>query len=123
MVTNRKRGEGITSIKTSKKKRGERMNSNRKKIHVMMKPVVAMKICGPIALGDQTITSKCLRAHKDYKERFTGQELQDKLREHLYKDIQRLIIKRIGVRRRETEHLTRYWDKQYNKVAPRFHSV
>lgn len=95
------------------------MNKERKRKHVQMEPVVTMKVCGPIALGDQSITSKCMKAMKDFKARYEGKQLEDKLREHLYKDIERLIVIRRAEKRREMEQLTRHWNKEMSKVAPR----
>lgn len=95
------------------------MNSERKKKHLLTEPVVAMKVCGSVALGDQKITSKCLKAFKYFKQRHTGKTLETELRDHLYKDIERLIVTRRGSKQREMQSLTQYWDKQMNLVKPR----
>lgn len=102
----------------AKKRRGNRMNPIRKKEHVKMEPIVAMKVCGPISLGDQNIVSKCLKAVKFFKEQYTGQKLQKELRGHLYKDIERLLIARKSEKEREYLRKMRHLNAEMNKVAP-----
>lgn len=102
-----------------KPKRGNRMNKSRKAKHMKLEPVIAMKMCGPIALGDQRITSKCLDAMKEYKYRYEGKELEDQLRVHLYKDIERLLITRRAQKEREYKKQSDHIQKQLEKVVPR----
>ena len=97
--------------------RGHRMDKNRKKKHVTMEPVVAMKVCGSISLGDQNITSKCIKAFQLFKDRYKStKQLQDALRQHLYKDIERLIVTRKGAKEREFQKLTRHLNAKMNEV-------
>ena len=106
-------------MKPKKEKRGQRMNSERKRELVKTAPVVAMKVCGPISLGSQLITSKCLKAVKNFKERYKGKELEEELRIHLYKDIQRELVTRRAKRERRYLMETQYIEKEMNKAAPR----
>jgi hypothetical protein len=106
--------------KEKKPPRGERMDPERKKKIEKTEPIKAMKICGPIALGDQNIVSKCLLAIQVFKEQHTGEkELEKALRHHLYKDIERLLIVRRANKEREYAQQSRRLQKELNKVTPR----
>ena len=80
-----------------------------------MQPVVAMKVCGKLALGDQKITSKCLKAFKHFQKRYALPELEHELRSHLYKDIQRLLTIRLAQVQRTKQTL----DRQLKIVQPK----
>mgnify|MGYP006092662539 CR=1 FL=1 len=95
------------------------MSTNRKKNLEKTEPIQAMKICGPISLGDQKITSKCLLAVRAFKERYTDEKLKEALRHHLYKDIERLLVVRKATKAAEYAQQTRYLQKEMNKVTPR----
>jgi hypothetical protein len=97
-----------------------KMNKLRKEKHLLTDQVIAMKVCAPITLGDPKITSKCLKAMKYFKQRYNGEELKDELRIHLYKDIQKLITRRMAAKDREIIKLRKYWNEQLNKIKPRF---
>lgn len=99
--------------------RGERMNPERKRTIEKTEPVKAMKICGPISLGNQKITSKCLLAIQVFKERDQSeQELKKALRHHLHKDIERLLVARRANKEREFAQQARRIEKELNKVTP-----
>ena len=106
-------------MEPKREKRGQRMNPERKKMLVKTAPVVAMKICGPISQGSQLIASKCLKAVQFFKERYTGKELENELRNHLYKDIERVLYKRRAKREREYTEQTQCLNREINKVTPR----
>ncbi len=109
----------VTKEKRGKRgKRGKRMDPTRKKTHIKMEPIVAMTICGPIARGDQNITSKCLTAVKFFKEKYTGKKLQDELRNYLYKDIERLLVARRAKKEKDYERATRHLNAEMYKVTP-----
>tara|TARA_Y100000389_G_C17276504_1_gene420693 strand:+ start:414 stop:710 length:297 start_codon:yes stop_codon:yes gene_type:complete len=95
------------------------MNTARKRTLLKTAPIKAMKICGPISLGDQEITSKCLLAIQAFKERYTGENLKEALRHHLYKDIERLLVVRKATKAAEYAQQTRQLQKEMNKVTPR----
>ena len=105
--------------KDKKPPRGKRMNISRKENLEKTAPVQAMKVCGPISLGDQKITSKCLLAVPNFKERYTGEKLKEELRNHLYKDIERLLVIRKANKDREYAEQTRHLKREMNKVTPR----
>uniref|UniRef100_A0A6C0IZW0 Uncharacterized protein n=1 Tax=viral metagenome TaxID=1070528 RepID=A0A6C0IZW0_9ZZZZ len=99
--------------------RGARMDAERKRKLEKKEPIQAMKICGPIALGDQKIASKCLLAIQVFKERYQSeQELKKALRHHLYQDIKRLLVVRRVNKEREFAQQARRLEKELNKVAP-----
>lgn len=106
-------------MEQKKEKRGQRMNPVRKREIEKTAPIKAMKVCGSISLGDQSITSKCLKAVQIFKERYTGEKLKEELRNHLYKDIERLLINRRAKHERDYAEQTRHLNREMNKVTPR----
>jgi|APSaa5957512535_1039671.scaffolds.fasta_scaffold269004_2 hypothetical protein len=99
--------------------RGQRMNVKRRENLEKTAPIQAMKVCGPISLGNKKITSKCLFAIQTIKERYQSQqELIKALRHHLHKDIERLLIARRLNKQREFAKETKQIEKQLNKVIP-----
>ena len=104
--------------KEKKPPRGERMNPERKKKIEKTEPIKAMKICGPIAIGDQNILSKCFSALPGFKKNFTGEQLKKELRHYLYKDIERLLVVRRANKEREYARQTQRIQKELNKVTP-----
>ena len=99
--------------------RGERMDPERKRKLQKTQPIQAMKICGPISLGDQKITSKCLFAIRVFKERYQNEkELKKALTHHLYQDIKRLLVVRKANKEREFAQQAMRIEKELNKVTP-----
>jgi len=104
--------------KKGKKKRGQRMNENRKKRLMNTPPIRAMEVCGPLTYGDQKLTSKCLLAVQLFREMYTGKKLTEALRHHLHKDIERILVVKRAKKQEEYKKKMRRMQNELNKVTP-----
>lgn len=87
----------------------------KKKILEGTEPVKAMKICGPITLGNQKITKKCLSAVGTFKaEHKEDEKIKEALRHYLYKDIEYRLV----VRKATLDAKLRQLSKEIKKITP-----